>query len=257
MKFASVDFNDFLSRIMKSGHDEEVYKILCNEYHQPADARLALKEYKSSSTSKRKDLMLGLAKNCTDGVRKYHGYSGEQVILEALLSADLPNKWVHHILGGVENEEETYSLVQKFLSKEYATAEVKNTSRSKSNIARLADFTVVKRGTFSTQIISVDVKSNESAFDYFLNQADDFSRFSDEIYLVATPELVLKEGKKKSGGANSAEKAFTSTLKKHGVGLYVLDFSSQVIHKVMAANENKADKHLKDKVLSELGLRQR
>ncbi len=248
-------FDTILSRIVESNQGEKIFKALCEIYYEKPDADLEVKEYKKSSGEKKRQLMHQVAQKCVDGVKKYSDFSWEEVIMQVTHDAGIPEKWMHIIFGGVSDEEEAYSTFEKYLRKEYNGWKIIDTSHTKGRVARYADFTAIKKGTFSTQIISFDVKANPSAFDYFLNQADDFSKFSDQVYCVATPELVLEVGIKKRGSAARAEKEFRKALEKVKVGLMVIDMTDKRIYKVSEAPDQSTKKDSKEKALKELASR--
>lgn len=109
---------------------------------------------------------------------------------------------------------------------------------------RFADFTLVKEKwrplpwKTKYRIISVDVKTKREAFEYFLNQANDFLTFSDEVYLICTPGLVLLAGMKWTKPVYT-EQVFIDKLSRNGIGLCVYDQTTRNMNIIEKAQKSK------------------
>lgn len=166
----------------------------------------------------------------------------------------MPRKWFRIIFGHIDEERELYPPIRKFLKRELADYKIFDTydQRSRAGI-RWADFTLVKKRLIGYELVSVDAKVALSAFGYFLDQADDFLRFSDHTSLVCTPGLVLEAGKKWARPVK-AEETFIDKLEKLGVGLYIIDAESGNIKLLLKPEKSECiDKDKKSRALQELG----
>ena len=226
---------------------------MAGQYYDTANARLQLKEFGRLKGDSRLKSLKKLAEGCADELPKFKNFRCEEVVLATLTSLKIPRKRFNIILGHEDIEEALYPALMKRLRETFDSAEVFNTSHVRSSFVRFADFSVLKRGIMGKKILSFDAKTKPTAFDHFLNQAQDFKRFSDEVYLIATPALVLEAGKKFESVAY-AESAVVDKLRQAGVGLYVFDKTSGRFVQSLEAQKGGTNKEAKSKAIEELQL---
>ena len=77
---------------------------------------------------------------------------------------------------------------------------------------------------------------------------------SDEVYLVATPGLILEAGKR-YGRAAFAQNNVTRKLKQLGIGMCVIDATSNEMRDLVDAEETSTEKEAKSNALRELKIR--
>ena len=252
-EFASLQFEDIASRITKLGVDADAYKALCEEYFPLAEAHLKFKEYLKFKQDGKLKQLKSLAEHCAGKLPKFKKFEWEEVVLDTLASIKLPRKKFDYIFGHEDEEKDLYPAILRFLKHRYKPEEVFDTSSVRSKFVRFADFTIAKRGLIGTKILSLDAKTKLAAFDHFLNQADDFQKFSDEVYLIATPGLILEAGKK-YGRISDAESTVIDKLERAGMGAYVFDRTSGEFSLLLEPGSNDVDKQAKKKALEELSL---
>lgn len=253
-EFATLTIPVLQERLFKSHLDLNPFKRMCVDYYPQDQAGLEAKEYERMNAKDRLNRIKKVATRCSDRVHKFKGYSWEQVFFESLAEATLPTKWFNYIFGHEADEEKTYLSVKKFLRGEFNSEEVHNTSRTKGGgLVRFADFTVVKKGILGSKIVSLDVKTNPNSFGTFLDQADDFQKFSYKTYLIATPGLILEAGRK-YGRPAGAEQAITEKLERLGVGMYIADLTSGSFKRRLDAEEMDTDKTTRHDALRIMGV---
>jgi len=253
LKFATIPFEEIMKRLFKSGYDSDCYRKLAEHYFPPQDRKLSVSKYEKSTKREKEDELIKLSKKCTE-LHMFKDFDWQEVIFETVCSIQMPRKWFRTIFGHVDEEKELYLPVRKFLKREFSDYEVLDTYNQRSKVGiRWADFTLVKKRLIGYELVSVDVKVASSAFGYFLDQADDFLRFSDYTYLVCTPGLVLEAGKKWASPVK-AEEIFIGKLEKLGIGLYIIDAESSNIKRLLEPEKSeRIDKDKKDRALRELG----
>ena len=189
-EFTALPFDRLRQRLFSSGLDIDCYKKMCEEIFPIGKMALEAKEYAKSLKDRRPKMLDQLARQCADQLPKFKNYGWEDVVLEIIDGVKMPAKSFSQIFGHVNEEKEIYPLILKQLRKDYE--QVYDTTKVRGNLVRFGDFTVVKQNIIhQKKIISLDAKTRASAFDHFLNQARAFQDFSDEVYLIATPGLVL------------------------------------------------------------------
>jgi hypothetical protein len=248
-----LQFEDIANRITKLGVDADAYKALCADYFSSADAHLKFKAYLKFKQNGKLKQLKSLAEQCAGKLPKFNKLGWEEVILDTLASIKLPRKKFNYVFGHADEEKTLYPAILRFLKSKYKSEEVFDTSNVRSKFVRFADFTVAKRGLTGTKILSLDAKTNPAAFDRFLNQADDFHKFSEEVYLIATPGLILEAGKK-YGQVSDAESKVIEKLKGARAGAYIIDKTSGEFSLRFRSESNGVDKHAKKKALEELSL---
>ena len=252
-EFASLQYEDIANRIAKLGVDADAYKALCEQYFPFAVARLKFKEYLKFKPDGKLRQLKSLAEHCSNKLPKFRKFEWEEVILDTLASIRLPRKKFDYIFGHEDEEKDLYPAILRFLKRKYRSEEVFDTSNVRSRFVRFADFTIAKKGLLGTKIISLDAKTKPSAFDHFLNQADDFQKFSDEVYLIATPGLILEAGKM-YGRVADAESTVVGKLERTGMGAYIFDKTSSEFNLLLGPEDNDVDKQAKKRALEELSL---
>lgn len=254
-KFASISFNDIIKRLLKSPCDVLCFQSLADQFYPTHDAKLKTNDYKRANKQQKADLLQEIGEKCAS-LPKYKDYRREDVILTSIHKL-VPAKWFKSIFGHVDKEEQLYADVKRFLKKKFSDHKVIDTYDMRSRVGiRWADFTVIKkRALGGFQLMSFDVKTKLGAFDYFLNQAHDFSRFSDYTSLFCTAGLILELSKKERKSPSKAEGIFMSNLEKRRISLYVVDAESGNIERLVESDvSDDLDKELKNRALRELGL---
>jgi hypothetical protein len=254
-KFASISFDDIIKRLLKSPYNAPCFQNLADQYYPSHDAKLKTNDYRKANKQQKTNLLQEIGEKCAS-LPKYKDYRREDVILMAIYDV-VPTKWFKTIFGHVEKEEQLYPNVKRFLKRNFSDYKVIETYDMRSRVGiRWPDFTLVKKRTLrGYQLISFDVKTRLGAFDYFLNQAHDFSRFSDYTSLICTAGLVLELSKKERKSPSEAEELFRKNLEKRRIGLYVADAESGNIERLVDSDvSDDLDKELKNRALRELGL---
>jgi hypothetical protein len=252
-EFASLPYDSIASRMVKTHAEIDCFKELAGDYFDPANARLKTKEYERLKGDQKLKMLKKLAQNCADELPKFKDYKWEEVVLDALSTIKIPRKSFNTIFGHEDEEQTLYPSILRHLKETFNSYRVFDTSRVRSKFVRFADFTAVKEGILSKKILSFDAKTKPAAFDHFLNQANDFQRFSDQVFLIATPGLILQAGKKYDKIA-FAESGVVSKLRKIGTGLFVLDKTSNELNLKLEAQDRGPDKNAKSKAFEELRL---
>jgi hypothetical protein len=240
LEFSIPPFEEIMKRLLKSGYDSYCFRTLAEQYYSPQEEKLVVANYEKSAKKEKEKELMKLSKKCSE-LPKFKGLEWQEVIFETICSIQMPRKWFKFIFGHVDDERELYSFIRKFLKREFPDYDVVDTydRRSKAGI-RWADFTLVKKRFIGYELVSLDAKVAASAFSYFLNQADDFLRFSDYTYLLCTPGLLVEEGRKWAR-ASKVEEIFTDKLAKLGIGLYVVDVQTSDVKKLLEAEKKQAN----------------
>ncbi|MDG6990519.1 MAG: hypothetical protein JRM99_03750 [Nitrososphaerota archaeon] len=252
-EFASLSYDVIVGRIMKTHTDPDCFKAMANQYFDAANARLRLKEFERLKGSEKPEQLKRLAQECADKLPRFKRFKWEEVVLDTISSLKMPRKTFNAIFGHDDDEEALYPTILKHLKSEFGSYDVYNTSRLRSKFVRFADFTAVKSGILGKKVFSFDAKTKPAAFDHFFNQVDDFQRFSDQVFLITTPGLVLEAGKKYDNTAG-AESQVIEKLKRSNTGLFVLDKTSGQFALELEAQDTGSDKHSKAKAIEELKL---
>jgi hypothetical protein len=102
------------------------------------------------------------------------------------------------------------------------------------------DFFALKARTLRNPLLSsIDAKVNYNELIRFLDQSTRFLRYSDYVYLAATPGLIIEVGKREKQEAAYGEEILQNKLKKIGIGLLIIDMKSEIIFE--AQNPEKSD----------------
>jgi hypothetical protein len=252
-EFTALPFSELLSRLLRSGYDFSCYRKMCEDLYSIEEAKLQLKEYDYTKKDAKAKSIERLAKKCAEELPKFRGdfghYNWEDAVIETVANEKIPSKWYSYIFGQVSDEKELYPSIMKFLKKNNQNELVYDTANVRSSLVRFADFTVAKKGLFGMKIISFDAKTKASSFEYFLNQARDFQRFSDLVYLVATPALILEAGRRYGKGAAFAQRNVLKKLKESDIGMYVIDATTSEMRLLLDAEETGTDKEAKTNAL--------
>lgn len=236
-----------------------VIKKLAKDYAK--DEGLKISRYKKLKRKEEKsELLIELGKDCAD-LPKYKGHDYREVILDAIYDThEIPPTRRAEIFGHDKDEERVADLVEKALKRIERKYEVVDTSAYARKSSRLggrvrwADITLLKKTWGGWELCSFEVKVNPSGYDYFLNQAQAISLFSDYTYLVCTASLVLELAKKRNMRPLQAEQNLRDTLERQGYGIYVIDVTSRQLESLLPAGKSKCvDKEHKNRALKELG----
>jgi hypothetical protein len=257
-RFMTLQFEDILKRLFKSGHDLKCYQKLAERYGK--DEGLNISNYKKARRKEGKiELLIRLSKNCTN-LPKYEGYDYPEVILNAIYGTrEIPATRRKEIFGYDNDEKEVASLIRKALKRNERDYEVIDTSDLARRSGRLgakvrwADITLVKKTWRGWELCSFEVKVNPSGYDYFLNQAQAISLFSDYTFLACTPDLVLELAERRNMKPLQAEQYVKDSLERQGTGIYVIDITSGKLEPLLSASGCKClDKEQKNRALKEL-----
>ena len=254
-KFASISFDDIMKRLFKSSYDAQCFQNLADQYYPSHDARLKANDYRKANKEEKIKLLRNISEKCAS-LPKYADCRREDVILTTIYDV-VPDKWFRTIFGHLDKEEQLYPDVKKYLKRKFSDYRVIDTSKTRSRVGiRYADFTLIKKHTLrGYELNSFDVKTRLGAFDYFLNQAHDFSKFSDYTSLMCTAGLVLELSKKERKSPSEAEELFRNGLEKRNVSLYITDAESGNIERLVDSDSSDdLDDKLQKRALHELGL---
>jgi hypothetical protein len=254
-KFASISFDDILKRLFKSSYDVQCFQKLADQYYPSHDARLKANDYRKANKEEHVKLLQDISEKCAS-LPKYADYRREDVILTTIYDV-VPDKWFRTIFGHLDKEEPLYADVKRYLKRKFSDYRVIDTSCKRSRVGiRYADFTLIKKRTLQGyELKSFDVKTRLGAFDHFLNQAHDFSKFSDYTSLICTAGLVLELSKKERKSPSEAEELFRNGLEKRKISLYIIDAESGSIERLVDSDSSDdLDDKLQKRALHELGL---
>ena len=255
-EFASISYPEIERRLLKSSYDAKCYKSLCQTYF-PTDNEVALasREYKGMKKQDRTKRIKDIAQKCTNN-SIFKGLSWEQVVLETLTKVIPRGKWFDYIFGHKEAEEKTYHEIERLLKEKFGDG-VYNTAKKNGKLVRFADFTLVKKNVLGhpSRIASFDVKTTASSFARFLDQAEDFQRFSYKTYLIATPGMILEVGRKAKVRTAEAEHIVIEKVKRVGAGLLVADLTAHSLEDRKEAEERDVDGDAKNDALREIQIR--
>jgi len=254
-RFASISFEDIMRRLFKSSYDVQCFQKLTAEYYPSHDAKLKINDYRKVNKEEKIKLLREISEECAD-LPKYSDFRWEDVMLTTICD-EVPDKWFRIIFGHVDKEEELYPDVRKYLKRKFDDYRVIDTSKTRSRVGiRYADFTLIKKHTFrGYELDSFDVKTRLGAFDYFLNQAHDFSRFSDYTSLICTAGMILDLSKKERKNPSEAEELFKKGLEKRKISLYIIDSESGNVERLVESDSSDdLDNKLHERALHELGL---
>jgi len=251
-KFATLPFEEIIKRLLKSRHDLTCFKALADLYFRKQDATLRIREYEKSNKESKVKQLVALSERCTN-LPKYEDYSYQDVMLSTI-AAVAPSKWFKNIFGHTDKENELYPSSKRFLKREFENYTIHETYHRRSRVGiRWSDFTLVRKGLTGYELLSLDVKVRLGAFDYFFNQAHDFSYFSDRTFLICTAGLILEASTKVGKRPTETEELFVNKLRKLGIGVYIVDTTSGVFEQLADADKSDSlDKILKNRALHEL-----
>ena len=184
MEFLTLPFEEIVKRLLDSSYDLECYRVLA-DYYPPQEKKLSIAKYEKSTKKERERELKELGKKCATQ-HKFKGHNWQEVVFDTVCRIQIPPKWFRYIFGHVYNEDELYPPVRRLLKRVYNEYKLVDTHDKRSKVGiRWADFTLVKEKFLGRyELVSVDAKVDRHSFEYFLNQADDFLRFSDYTLLA-------------------------------------------------------------------------
>jgi hypothetical protein len=135
--------------------------------------------------------------------------------------------------------------MQKSLRKDY-TFKATDTQKKK----KYPDFFAFKK----KKLYAFDAKATYPQYKRFLEQATGWMRYSDYVFLVATPGLVVRIGEQKKEGGAQGENVLKEDLKRNGIGLVIVDMESGHVKSMLEAEQSRlVDKGFKEARLRDLG----
>jgi len=247
--YAFVSVDDMLNRLMKSKFDPKIFgSLLSKKGYARSDVLSGQKDYESANREERIDLLERTARNLTRTYEKYKEYCWFEVLGDEI--ADCVNtKWFGTIFGHNRIEEKTYSLLKRALSrgsdKVIATHTIK--------LRGYPDFFALTKDN----LVAVDAKASFTEYKRFLTQASIFKKYSDIVFLAATPGLVIEIGRKIKRGGAYGEQILKEALKELGIGLLIVDLTSRKVVQVQDIKPSKSrvlDKKEKERVMRDIRL---
>jgi hypothetical protein len=242
-EYFGIEFDEILKRLIGTGHDTECFKAMIKTTKLEENANLEISKYKRMSTKDRMKELKKLAKNCRNN-GLYSEFEPNSLILYFIAKVvHLPETALLKIFGKVNQEDEIYpEILRNFLKREsfFKGYRIVQTDKKRRKGVRLADFTLYKRASKSRltrafqyrDVVSVEVKAKEAAFGHLRNQGNDFSIFSDKIYMVLTSELLFKLAIKGSSAFKDINLYFYNYFSRIGATVYSMDLVSGKFSKI-------------------------
>ncbi len=252
--YFGLEYDEIIKRLIDTKYDSECYNEIIKTYTLDEQADTETKKFeKGKDTTKIEMLKKALYK--ARASEKFLGWKEEAILIQIMRKViDSHGNKFKKIFGHVSNEKDIYPQVNKFLKKKYPSSDgfkvVETYNRKGKKGIRLADFTVYKgevtkggigsflRYTLGSKIISIEVKTLEGALERVMNQIADYSMFSDEIYVIVTPELIFRTTLKKENTMENLDASFYRKIKRVNAGTYVYDPISNKFSPVQKAPVN-------------------
>jgi hypothetical protein len=105
------------------------------------------------------------------------------------------------------------------------------------------------------KLYAFDAKATYLQYKRFLEQAANWMRYSDYVFLFTTPGLAVKIGEQKMEGGAYGENELKKDLKRNGIGLVIVDLGKRgLVRQVLDPEQSPhVDKELKEARLGDLG----
>jgi len=254
LEYAFIQISEILNRLFKSGYDSIVYRSILEKFHSKDEVRIHLKEYNSSRKQDKLELLEKAAKHLErKGLDKYRNYYSHEILCEEIAETVKARKWFNYIFGHTDSEEKLYPLIKKYLKGQYT--KVFETYDKKGE--KWPDFFAIKKKLLGgRELVAVEAKAKFSEYKRFLNQSRIFMRYSDYVFLAATPGFVVEVGHKVRGKSAYGVSILQEDLGKDGIGLLVVDMTSKNVNSYFDISESELlDEEEKKKCLRKLSVK--
>jgi len=254
LKVCFLEFDEIVNRLFRSGWDQEVHKAMITQTQLKAfELKAQIKEYERARNREEKAHMLRTASEELESRRfpKYEKHYWYEILAQNIYRI-LNQKWRNYVFGHVDREAELYAVVRGGLDREdYKVYPTFDRMREK-----WPDLYAARRGRFGHGVntVSVDAKVSYNEFKRYLEQCTGFARYSNKVFVAATPGLIADVGMRRAESMAHGEKQFRQMLEDVGSGAYVVDMTIQgIIAKIDAADSEDLDKQEQDQRLRILG----
>ncbi|MDG6929184.1 MAG: hypothetical protein JRN39_07115 [Nitrososphaerota archaeon] len=250
-EFAGLSYDEIVQRLMDTEFDDECYRQLVSSVHSPEEAKGYLKEYQGKKKKGEKDLLKKMAKECAERLPRYSGFDWTHVVFDTVIHMDLPDRWTKYIFSATSEEKDLYQLLYGFLKKKHGPQAVYRSYMFKGKAGRFADFTAARKKFLGAEVTSVSVMTKPVTLERQLEKAGELLAFSDQVYVATTPAVVFALSKKYETNPFSDAKV-RERLQNSGVGLYIVDLTSNSVRLVVEARRNQVEKEARGKALEDL-----
>jgi len=248
-----LSFEEVFQRFLRSGFDSVVYKTMLEAYHKKPEVDLHLREYNAAARSQAIELLEECAKELADyNLPKYKDYTWQGILVEKIVDAVNP-KWKNIIFGHCDSEDRLYPVIRRFLKREYDAVYPTYDKKREG----WPDFFCLKKGWLGgiKTTVAVDAKVDYGQFKRFLDQATNFMKYADYVFLATTPGLVIEIGEK-NRSAVWGESILREKLESVDIGYIIVDMTSgEVVTTKGGEKSSYLDKEEKERRLRMLGVR--
>jgi hypothetical protein len=184
-------FEDISKRLLKSKYDKEVFKKLVDEWLHHPQFYDEKKKYDQKKSYEKIEVLLKYAeKLASSKLDLFKGKKPNEIIVEAIVElieeGTIPIKWRNYIFGHSDEERELYPLVKKGVWEKHKKAKLFETADMKDLPCGNPDFVLLEKGLVGESLIAVEVKANKDALKNFFNQALNYRKCYDIVYLATT-----------------------------------------------------------------------
>jgi len=253
MEYAFIQVDDIVERLLVSDYDSIVYKSLLERFHSKDDAKIHLKEYNSSRRSSKTELLYQAAKHLKGkGLEKYRNYEAYDILCDEIAETVTVPKWFNRIFGHTDSEDNLYPHVRRYLKRQYER--VFETFDMKGE--KWPDFFAIKKKMLGgVDLVAIEAKAKYNEYKRFLNQARSFLRYSDKVFLAATPGFVVEVGQGVKGKPAYGANILEEELKKDNIGLLVIDMTAEKVKECFGAGGSDfLSREEKERTLRKLGV---
>jgi len=185
-------FEDVSKRLLKSKYDKEVFKKLVDEWLHHPQFHDEIKKYDQMKSKEKIEALKKYAKKLSSSkLDRFKGKKPSEIIVEAIVKlieeGTIPIKWRNYIFGHSDEERELYPLVEKGVWEKHKKVKGSfETANMKDLPCGNPDFVFLEEGLAGERLIAVEVKANKEALKNFFNQALNYSKCYDIVYLATT-----------------------------------------------------------------------
>ncbi len=199
------------------------------------DMQSKMRDY-DRMTKAEKAAELMKASKCLEKKRldKYGKHYDYEILCEHAVEAleDSPRIF-NEVFGHVKDENKLYDPVRKYLKKEYSIEFQTDHLKRES----WPDFFAFDKG-WGTDLVAVDAKTQFNEYKRFLNQASNFMRYSDKVFLAATPGLVIEIGRKAKELGAYGSQILEQNLTRACIGLLIVDMTARSVKMQIEAKKH-------------------
>jgi hypothetical protein len=242
-----------MTRLFRSGWDQIVHKSIVKQTQLKAfELKAQTIEYERATNQGQRGDMLRAASEELEarGFPRYEKHHWYEILAQNIYD-NLNQKWRNYVFGHTEKEENLYGVVRGALRKEnYKVYLTFNRTRE-----RWPDLYAAKPGTLhGVNAVSVDGKVSFNEFKRYLEQCTAFARYSNKVFVAATPGLVAQVGMHRTESIAHGEKEFRQMLEDVGSGAYIVDMTFRdTMSKIDAPDSEALDRQERDQRLRILG----